>query len=141
MKKILLFAVLAAIAITGCNKGGDDPTPDSYKTFKADATPRWESGSTVEKSDQGAYIFVTDTGGKLFSSDKYKTGRMSADGSDYELIEFSGSPTAGKPSEPSLRKPSGSVALHSLEIIKVADGKLWIVFQETASSPERRIVQ
>lgn len=140
MKKILLLAVLATIASTGCKK--DDPqSPIPYEAFMSDATPRWESGAAVEKNEQSAYIFVTDTGGKLFSSDNYKTGRMSADGSDYELIEFSGTPAVGKPDAPSIRKPSGSANLHSLEIVKITGDKLWIVFQETDGSPERRIVQ
>jgi len=139
MKKILLFAVLAAAAFTGCKK--DDGVIDPYETFKTDATPRWENGSTVERNDQGAYVFITDTGGKLFSSDNYKTGRMPADGSDYELIEFSGSPAVGTPSDPTIRKPSGSAALHSLEIVQITGDKLWIVFKETETSTERRIVQ
>jgi hypothetical protein len=138
MKRILLLAVLAAITLTGCKK---DTPVDPYATFKADVTPRWENGPTVEKNEQGAYVFITDGGGKLFDSDKYKTGRMSADGSDYELIEFSGAPAAGNPANPALRTPAGVEPLHRLEIVQAADGMLWIVFQETAGSPERRIVQ
>ncbi|MDR1153145.1 MAG: hypothetical protein LBL04_00410 [Bacteroidales bacterium] len=137
MKKILSLAVLAAITLTGCKK---DAPVDPCATFKADATPRWENGPAVEKNEQGAYVFLTDGGGKLFDSDRYKTGRMSADGSDYELIEFSGAPAEGNPANPALRTPSGVEPLH-LEIVQAADGKLWIVFQETTGSPERRIVQ
>jgi hypothetical protein len=145
MRKILLFTVLAAIALTGCKKGDpvDPPTPpaDPYETFKADDTPRWESGTTVERNDEGAWVFVTDAGGSLFDSESYKTGRMSADGSDYELVEFTGPAEAGRPSDGSLRTPSGVAALHSLEIVQATGGKLWIVFKETAGSPERRMVQ
>ena len=113
-----------------------------YEAFKADATPRWESGATVEKSENNLdYLFVIDADGELFESQKYTTGRMSIDGDTYEIIEFSGAPAVGTPAEPSLRKPSGSTALSSLEIVKIEGGKLWIVFKETASSPERRVVQ
>ena len=143
MKKILLFAIIAVFVFSGCKEKDDEPTPpvDVYEAFKADATPRWENGTTVQKNEESNYVFITDAGGKLFSSAKYKTGRMSAGGSDLELIEFSGAPVVGKPTEPNIRKPSGSVALHSLEIVKIESGKLWIVFKETATSTERRIVQ
>ncbi len=141
MRKVFLFAIIAAFALTGCKK--DDPaTPvEPYETFKADATPRWESGATVEKNDAGTWVFLTDTGGSLFDSDSYKTGRMSSDGSDYELVEFAGPAAVGTPEAPALRTPDGLADLHSLEIVKAADGKLWIVFKETATSPERKIVQ
>ena len=148
MKKILLFTVLAVLAIAGCKNKQDEPdTPskppivDIYEAFKADATPRWESGTTVQENEDSDYIFVIDADGELFESAKYKTGRMSIDGSSYELIEFSGTPAVGKPTSPSIRKPSGSAMLNSLEIVKIDGGKLWIVFKETASSPEQRIVQ
>ena len=136
---------MAAFAFAGC-KSDKEPetlvTPDVYAAFKTDATPRWESGNTMLKSEEANnYVFVSDAGGALFSSAKYKTGRIWDNGSNYELIEFNGIPTVGKPLEPTIRKPSGSVALNSLEILKVEGGKLWIVFKETASSPERRIVQ
>jgi hypothetical protein len=137
MKKKLLFIVIAALTIAGCRK---EPEPDLYIAFKADFTLRWEGGTTNEPFE--SYSFITDKGGKLFGSDKYKIGRViSADGSDYEIIEFSGVPAVGKPSEPSIRKPSESVPLHSLEIVKIEGDKLWIVFQETANSQERRVVQ
>ena len=149
MKKILIFTVLAVIAI-GCSKKDNEPpappvpppTPDAYAAFKADATSRWESGTTVLKSEEAhSYVFVSDAGGSLFSSAKYKIGRIWNEGSNYELIEFSGTPAVGKPSDPSIRKPSGSVALYSLEILKVEGVKLWLVYKETASSAEGRIVQ
>jgi hypothetical protein len=138
MRKILLFMALTAIALTGCKN--DEPV-DPWVEFKADDTPRWESGTTVERNDEGTWVFVTDTGGSLFDSESYKTGRMSADGSDYELVEFTGPATVGKPSDGSLRTPSGVVALHSTEIVQATGGKLWIVFKETATAPERKIVQ
>ena len=137
MKRILLFTVLTALAVTGCRKEPFEP----YETFMADATPRWENGATVEKNDESSFVFVTDMGGALFSSAKYKTGRTAADGSDYEFIEFSETPAIGKPSDPSIRKPSETIVPYKLEIVKIESGKLWIVFQETAASSERRIVQ
>ena len=140
---------MMAIFAAGCGKSEKDdpvtppppPPPDPYEAFKADATPRWENGTTVQKNDASNFVFITDLGGSLFSSAKYKTGYMSADGSSYELIEFSGTPAVGKPAEPSIRRASGSTALSSLEIVKMDGGKLWIVFKETANSAERRIVQ
>jgi hypothetical protein len=140
--RIVLLALIAALAFTGCKK--DDPVtpPDAYAEFKANAAPRWENGSTIEPSDASAGTFIIDTGGNLFESAKYKTGRiLSPDGSDYEFIEFSGAATAGKPTEPTIRKPSGIAPLHSLEILKVDGSKLWIVFKETATGTERRMVQ
>ncbi len=141
MQKILLFTILAAFTLAGCKKNDPQTPPDPYAGFKADATPRWESASTVEKNEEGTWVFVTDTGGSLFDSDNYKTGRMSADGSDYELVEFTGPATVGTPATPSLRTPDGLADLHSLEIVQATGGKLWIVFKETATSPERKIVQ
>ena len=146
MKAKALILVMAAVFVTaGCSKSKDDnpPTPvDAYATFKADATPRWENGTTVEKSDASAYTFLTDTGGSLFSSAKYKTGRiLSADGNSYEFIEFSGAPAVGKPEGAAIRKQSGTTDLYSLEIVKIESGKLWIVFKETASAAERKVVQ
>ncbi len=143
VKRRLLF-VMAALAFTGCGKGGEpEPTPptDTYAAFKADATPRWESGTTVECSEQSTWNFVTDTGGSLFTSDKYKTGRTSVDGNQYELIEFNGPPAVGNPSGGSLRTPSGATPLHRLEIVQISDDRLWIVFQQTANSAERKVVQ
>ena len=148
-KTVILLAIAVVFTLAGCKKDKQSEEPvvppvvqtDLYLDFKADATPRWENGATVQKNEKSAYVFITDAGGSLFASAKYKTGRISADGSDFEIIEFSGAPAVGKPTEPSIRKPSGSVALNSLEIVKIESGKLWIVFKETASSTERRIVQ
>ena len=116
---------------------------DGYAIFKSDATPRWERGATVEKNETTTHTFVTDASGKLFSSPKYKTGRITiANGNQYEIIEFTGPPAVGKPTGASIRKPAtGSVPLHSLEIIKMEGRKLWMVFKETSNSPERRVVQ
>ena len=138
MKKRLLIIIVAALAIVGCRK---EPDPDLYEAFKADATPRWERGMTKEINESSPYTFITDEGGTLFSSGKYKIGRITAaDGSSYEIIEFSGSPAVGKPSDPTIRKHSGSVPLHNLEILKMENGKLWVVFQETETSSERLVV-
>jgi len=119
---------------------------DPYFTFKADATPRWESGATVELSENSPYTFITDTGAdtgeRLFSSGKYKTGRITSDdGSSYEIIEFDAPPAKGTPANGQIRKASGTPSnLYSLEIVQVQGNQLWIVFKESATSPERRIV-
>jgi hypothetical protein len=139
MEKKLLFIVIAALAIAGCRK---EPEPDRYIDFKIDPTPRWEEGLLRQINDSSSYVFITDMGGHLFESDKYKVGRATANGSDYEIIEFSGTPVVGKPNEPSIRKAgSEPFTPYSLEIVKVQGDMLWIVFKETASSHERRIVQ
>ena len=140
MKKLILLTFAALFAVTGCKKK-EDVVPDIYATFKADATPRWENGTTVEKSAESVFTFVTDAGENLFASGRYKTGRMSSDGSDYEIIEFTGPPAIGEPSDPTLRRPSGTTFLHHLEILQAYSGKLWIVFRETSTSTERRVVQ
>jgi len=140
MKKILSLMVLAALFITSCEDKQDALEP--LEAFMADDTPRWVSGGRIEKSEDAVdHIFVVDSGGALFSSAKYKIGRIWDDGADYELIEFTGAPAVGKPTAPSIRKTSGVVELHSLEIVKMEGGRLWIVFRESAITPERRIVQ
>jgi hypothetical protein len=149
-KAVILTAAIILIAVsimTTCDNGTTPtkPDPDPYATFKADATERWESGTTVEKNEESDFLFITDTDGSLFESGKYTTGRMADDGSTFELIEFScpsgNAPAVGTPASPSIRTASGSVSLHSLSIVKIDSGKLWIVFKETADAPERRIVQ
>ena len=144
----LLWTLAAALLWTGCSKSDpDNPEPepqkpvDAYTTFKADDTSRWESGSTTQKNEDGSYIYIVDNGENLFESTKYKTGRMSSDGDTYELIEFNGVPSVGTPSGATIRTQNGTTTPHSLEIVKVEGGKLWIVFKETASSAERRLVQ
>ena len=141
MKKLLL-AITAVLIMTGCSKKDDTPTPpDAYAEFKADATPRWENGTSVEQNDQSANTFIIDAGGTLFGSTKYKTGRIMSGGNSYEFIEFSGTPAVGTPTEASIRTQDGTTALAGIEILKSEAGKLWIVFKETANSAERRVVQ
>ena len=139
MKKTLFLAIATVILMASCKK--NDDTPDLYVAFKADATPRWENGTTVEKNEGSQYTFVLDKGGNLFSSPNYKVGRSWAGGDNYEFIEFSGAPVVGKSAGAAIRKPGGVTNLNSLEIVKIDGAKLWIVFKETASSAERRIVQ
>ena len=144
MKKITLLTIVALLALASCSKENDPtppPPPDPYAAFKADATPRWENGATQAKNEDSNNIFLIDADGVLFESAKYKTGYTNESGSSYELIEFSGAPAVGRPSSPSLRKPAGSTDIHSLEIVKIDGAKLWIVFKETASSAERKVVQ
>jgi len=138
-KKVLLLAIATVVLMASCKK--DNTQPDLYKNFKADATLRWENGTTVEKSDESKYIFVVDKGGNLFSSANYKIGRVWAGGENYEIIEFAGAPAIGKPTGAAIRKPGGVTNLASLEIVKIDGNKLWVVFKETESSAERRVVQ
>lgn len=147
-KSTLLWALAAALMWTGCSKSDPDepfitpPDPeDPYIAFKADATPRWEQGSAVQKNEDGAYIYLADNGENLFESPRCKTGRMSPDGSSYVFIEFSGTPVVGTPSGATIRTQTGITTPHSLEIVKVEGGQLWIVYKETASSAEQRVVQ
>jgi hypothetical protein len=116
---------------------------DLYAAFKADDTPRWETGATVEKNENSPHIFISDFGGKILNSSKHKTGRITAsDGSSYEILEFNGPAAIGKPTGAAIHKAStGSVPLYNLQIVKVVGNKLWIVFKETESSTERRVVQ
>ena len=142
-KKILLATITTIFLLASCSSGREESIEliDPYISFKADVTPRWENGATVEKNDGSPFTFFTDNGENLFSSTKYKIGRISDDYTNYEIIEFSGKAAVGKPNEPIIRKPSGATPLHSLEIVQEKDGTLWLVFKETATSPERRIVQ
>jgi hypothetical protein len=117
---------------------------DPIAQFKNDATPRWETGTTIRYNRDTPHTFITDKDGKLFSSTAYKTGRItSPDGSGFEVLEFNvtGPPATGTPSGALLRTPSGATPLYRLEIVKVEGSKLWIVFQETSTSLERRVVQ
>jgi hypothetical protein len=118
---------------------------DPYVKFKADDTPRWESGATVEKSAESSHIFITDQGGYLFGptpSSNYKTGRITKeDGSQYEIIEIPGLIEKGKYANCQLHKESGTVTLVRLEVVKKVGDKMWIVFQEAAGAAERRVVQ
>ena len=144
MKKTLLFLFVATLAVSGCRKEPEPEPPDPYAAFKADATPRWEIGSTVEKNEGTTYTFIKDIDGQLFETSKYTTGRITqADGNSYEFIEFTGPPVVGKPSDPSIRTMlrRESSNLYSLEILKIEGDKLWIVFKESAGSTERRVVQ
>jgi len=120
---------------------------DLYATFKADSRPRWETvGSPPEYNDESPNTFITDTGadsdGRLFSSIKYKIGRITSDdGSSYEIIEFDAPLAKGTPANGQIRKASGGLsALYSLEIVQVQGNTIWMVFKETSSSPERRVV-
>jgi hypothetical protein len=116
---------------------------DRYIAFKADDTPRWEIGATVEKNANSKNTFISDFGGKLLTLAKHKTGRITTpDGSSYEIVEFNGPAAVGKPTGAAINKASaGSVPLYSLRIVQVVGNKLWIVFKETESAPERRVVQ
>jgi len=115
---------------------------DIYFVFKSDATPRWESGALMEKNHESSYTFVTDAGGKLTSSSNYKTGRITTrDGNTFEMIEFDGPPAKGVIPGAILRTAQGATPLHHFEIVKEENSKLWMIFKESASSPERRVVQ
>ena len=123
---------------------------DVYATFKNDPTPRWESGATIQKNIETHYTFITDAGKKLIPTARYKTGRITQkNGSEYEILEFNtdatGKPYVKKQTNAQIRKQSGTTSLYSFEIVKVGANNysplLWIVFKETATSPERRIVQ
>ena len=140
-KRVLLSLIAAAFLFASCSKNDPVTPPDLYAEFKADATPRWENGTAVEKNEGSQYTFVLDKGGNLFSSANYKVGRSWSGGDNYEIIEFSGTPAVGKPSGAFIRKPGGTSAPFLLEIVKIEGGKLWIVFKETQTSNERRIVQ
>jgi len=110
--------------------------------FMEDATPRWEQGTSVEYNAASSNTFITDYSGNLFSSTTYKTGRITQlDGSNYEIIQLPAPPAVGIVTGAQIRKPSGVVTLHSLEIVKKAGDILWIIFYETPTSPERRVVQ
>jgi len=125
---------------------------DNYFDFKSNEEPRWEwdDGSTVREEINAnyRYIFITDngfvksSGERLFSSVLCKTGRItSPDGSTYEILEIKDGFTKGAHPESILRTEIGIIELDYLEIVKIENGKLWIVFKEKNASIERRIVQ
>ena len=158
-KKTSLFVsvvILALVSILlGCPKpvndlpeNGSDNSPqdlpDPFAAFKANSVPRWENGVDVQLNAQSDFVFITDKDGSLLGSDKYTTGRIAGDGLSFELLEFSVDviPKAGVRLGAALHRETGEpIVLHHLEIVKVDNDKLWIVFRETAASPERRVVQ
>jgi hypothetical protein len=148
MKKITLSAFLLLFLLPCCDNMDFCPSPDQFgpnAKFMADDTPRWETGTTVEESHQTPYTFITDKGGNLFSpspSSNYKTGRITKDdGTEFEIIEIPGTIAKGKFTGAKLHTALGEVTLARLEIVKKDGDKLWIVFQESEGSPERRVVQ
>jgi len=149
MRKITIITLTATLfALTSCDLF--EPIPDhSNILFKIDATPRWESGGHTEKSANTTYTFVSDTGNNLFTSEsKYRIGRITQeDGSEYEFIEFDPPLKVGKPANATLRTQDGATLLYYLEVVRIAKDPLlnrdmvWLIFKESESAAERRVVQ
>jgi hypothetical protein len=117
-----------------------DPPADPYAAFKENATLRIENGLKVRNNLNSDSVFYRDQG-KLFSSEKVKIGWATSDGISYELIEFTGTPAVGVPTGATIRNQSGVITPHTIEILKVAEGKVWIVFKKTSGSAEEKWVQ
>ena len=124
--------------------------PDRFLAFKANSRPRWEEADgTVNYNDESPYTFLSDETGALnLLSTKFKTGRITnAEGSNYEILEFTGPATLGVKSGAQIRTHLTTKGLYILEIVKTAYDPvmdkevLWIVFKETAAATERRVVQ
>ena len=149
MKKITIITLTAALfAITSCDLL--ESIPDHCNIiFRSDSTPRWESGGHTEKSANTTHTFVFDIGNNLFTPEsKYRIGRITQeDGSAYEFIEFDPPLKVGKPANPVLRTQNGTTELYSLEIVKIAKNvplnrdMVWLIFKESESAAERRVVQ
>jgi len=118
-----------------------------YKSFLESDDPRWDA----ELSAASENTFVTDKGGIILGSNKYTVGREeSANGSWFEYLEFD-NPVAGIKTATSISTETEDFkSLHSFQILKTQPGVspkspndvvLWIVFKETADSPERFVIQ
>ncbi|MDR2947861.1 MAG: hypothetical protein LBV71_01505 [Prevotella sp.] len=57
------------------------------------------------------------------------------------FLVWEGDNSIGEKSNPSIRDELGVTAIDKIEIIKVDNGILWIVFKEKADSAESRLVQ
>ena len=142
--KIRIIAVILAVVLMGCSSEREkekEKKPDLYAAFKADAAERFEgAGNSNLKNTDATHLFYADRG-VLFSSPKSKLGYVPRNSQSFYFIEWDGDFSPGTKSNPSLRTPSGVVSMHSLEIIKAENTKVWIVYKQTATSPEGRIVQ
>ena len=118
-----------------------------YKSFMENDDPRWDT----ELSASSANTFVTDKWGIILDSRKYTVGREeSANGSWFEYLEFDDSTPGIKTSTSISTETEDFKPLHSFQILKSQPGAspkspddavLWIVFKETATSPERFVIQ
>ena len=139
--KTRILLIMTALLLWGCPDDNIDPPADLLKAFKASTTLRFEgAGNATVKNTDAKYLFYADRGG-LFSSTKNKVGYASRDGSSYYFVEWSGDANVGTKSSPSLRTQSGTVNLHALEVVKSEGGLIWILYKQTASSDEGKVVQ
>ena len=106
----------ATLAITVTAK------PDPLAAFKADATLRWEfPNGEVVKSDSTAFVYITDSGGYLFSSEQNKWGYASLDGWTFHLIEWGNSPL--------VRTERGTTSVTDFQLVKEEEHRVWITFK------------
>jgi len=109
--------------------------------FLLNPIPRFEgAGKTTIINTDASYIFYSDKGG-LFSSSKNKVGYSSRDGSSFCFVEWSGDYYVGSKSSPTLRTQNGEVSLQYLEVVQYQGGTIWIVYKQSATSSEGKIVQ
>ena len=114
---------------------------DLYASFKADATLRFEgAGNAIVRNMDATHLFYVDKGG-LFSSNKNKVGYGARDGSTYYFVEWTGDWSIGTKTSPTLRTQTGTATLQSLQILQSQGGIVWIVYKQTATSAEGRVVQ
>ena len=142
MKTNKVIIAFMALLLWSCAKQETTDKPvDPYQAFKANNTLRFEgAGMATVKNTDAQHLFYSDKGG-LFSSTKNKVGYTSRNGSQYYFVEWNGDATLGTKSNPTLRTQSGVVNLQSLQIIQSKGGVLWIVYKQTASSAEGKVVQ
>jgi|GEM_PF-2541353 len=128
---------------------------NEYRNFMANEAPRWEegavgAGATVELNAVSPNTFVTDKIGKILDTGKYTVGREeSRKGTWFDYLEFE-DPDTGIQSGWISTAADDSKPLFRFQILKKGVGvspaapdelMLWILFKETANTPERRVVQ
>ena len=68
-------------------------------------------------------------------------GYGTRDGSTYYFVEWTGDWNIGTKTSPTLRTQTGTATLQSLQIVQSQGGVVWIVYKQTATSAEGRVVQ
>lgn len=147
----IALGVLMAFStfVTSCKKDEEPikPAVDPYSTVKADATLRFEGASNgIVKNELGNLSIYRDKG-VLFNSSKQKFGWSTSDNKTFFFLEFAGDPsTIGPKAEATIyARLNGAeptrISCAKVEIIKVADGKVWIMYQQSPEKTEGYIVQ
>ncbi|MXV52348.1 hypothetical protein GS399_15340 [Pedobacter sp. HMF7647] len=148
INRSLAWLFAAGSLLASCRKDmPEQPKADPYSTVKADATLRFEGGSNGSVKNGLSNQVIYHDKGALFGSSKQKFGWSTPDGKSFFFLEFEGDPAVAgaKTGATIYSRLSGAeparVNCAKAEVIKVADGKAWILYQQAADKAEGYIVQ